>query len=147
MDLALKQEVKMKKFQAILVLLTVLSLNAYSLTIARSTLTKADSLHISATDSIEYEIIIFDSGFQSWLITNAKPMSYHTNEYYQNKNLMLVAEWNNRVRTNRYRPPYEYEIEYSPLVDYGLEVNYQLYWYFRYMEQKFGFSLFGGRGR
>jgi 16S rRNA G966 N2-methylase RsmD len=102
-----------------------------------------DSLLLPNADSTEYDIIIFDPGFKSWMITHAQPMGYHTNEYYRNKNIILVAEWNSRVRTNNYRAPYEYEIEFSPHVDYGMDVNYQLYWYFRYMEQKFGFNLFG----
>jgi hypothetical protein len=133
----------MKKFQIVILLVFFIGFAGQSMTVNHFTLQTADSLLLPNADSTEYDIIIFDAGFESWMITNAKPMGYHTNEYYRNKNILLVAEWNSRVSTNRYRAPYEYEIEFSPFVDYGMEVNYQLYWYFRYMEQKFGFNLFG----
>lgn len=101
----------------------------------------ADSLSIKPIDSTEYEITIIEPGFDSWLITNARPRWYYSNEYYRNKNTFLVSKWNNRVRETMRQEPYEYLIEYSPGIDYGLEVNYQLYWYFRYIEKEYGIDL------
>jgi hypothetical protein len=101
----------------------------------------ADSLSIKSIDSTEYEITIIEPGFDSWLIGHAKPRWYYSNEYYRNKNNFLVSEWNSRVRETMRQQPYEYLIEYSPGIDYGLEVNYQLYWYFRYIENKYNIDL------
>ncbi|NCA85823.1 MAG: hypothetical protein EOM83_09645 [Clostridia bacterium] len=101
----------------------------------------ADSLSIKPGDSTEYEITIIDPGFDSWLITNAKPRWYYSNEYYHNKNIFLVSKWNNRVRETMHREPFENLIDYSPNIDYGLEVNYQLYWYFRYIENEYNIDL------
>ncbi|NCC74409.1 MAG: hypothetical protein EOM06_13590 [Sphingobacteriia bacterium] len=96
---------------------------------------------IRPTDSTEYELIVSDAEFENWLITNSRPVWYHENDYYRFKNRLYVVSWNNRVRQAMYRPPYEYEIEYDPSVDYGVEVNWKLYWYFKYLEQKLGIDL------
>lgn len=133
----------MKKFQILIPLVIIMSLSGHSMIADHFLIQTADSLHLAKTDSTEYDIIIFDSGFESWLLTHAQPIGYHTNEYYRNKNIVYVAEWNSRVRSNRYRAPYEFEINYNPSTDYGEAVNYKIYWYFKYMEQKFRFNLFG----
>lgn len=101
----------------------------------------ADTLNITTTDSTEYEITIVEPGFDSWLIGHAKPLWYFSNDYYRNKNNFLVAKWNNRVLETMYQEPYDYLIDYLPNIDYGLEVNYQLYWYFRYIENKYNVDL------
>ncbi|VAV86151.1 hypothetical protein MNBD_BACTEROID02-1823, partial [hydrothermal vent metagenome] len=50
-----------------------------------------------------------------------------------------VVEWNYRVtqpllyNTNLY----EQEINYSPHIDYGIEVNYKLFMYFKFFQQKY----------
>lgn len=102
-----------------------------------------DTLAISENDSTEYEITIIELGFDNWMLTNAKPRWYHTKEYYENKNQFFVSDWNNRVISSMHRPPFEYQIDYNPNTDYGLEVNYQLYWYFKFMEHKYGIHLHG----
>ncbi|HPE33266.1 MAG TPA: DUF6146 family protein [Bacteroidales bacterium] len=96
---------------------------------------------IRPIDSTEYELIVSDAEFENWLITNSRPVWYHENDYYRFKNRLYVVNWNNRVRQAMYRPPYDYEIEYDPSVDYGVEVNWKLYWYFKYLEQKLGIDL------
>ncbi|HZK09349.1 MAG TPA: DUF6146 family protein [Bacteroidales bacterium] len=101
----------------------------------------ADSLMITSVDSTEYEIAIIATGFDSWLIGHAKPRWYYSNEYYRTKNNYLVSKWNRRVRETMHQEPYEYLIDYLPGIDYGLEVNYQLYWYFRYIENEYGIDL------
>ncbi len=92
-----------------------------------------------ANDSLEYEIIIFDIGFESYLNTIAKPMNFYSQEYYENKNRFYVSEWNIRVLNPlKYRRDiYENQIDYDFNVDYGLEVNYKLYNYFKFVEHKY----------
>ena len=92
-----------------------------------------------ANDSLEYEIIIMDIGFDSYLHTIAKPMNFYSQEYYENKNRFYVTEWNIRARNPlRYRSDiYENQIDYDFNVDYGLEVNYKLYNYFKFVEFKY----------
>ena len=89
-----------------------------------------------ANEEVEYEIIIIEPGFNSWLAGRAKPEGYYPQEYLENKNRQFVLAWNNRVREpSRYDPRlYEREIEYNHSIDYGYEVNYKLYNYFIYFQ-------------
>ncbi len=96
-----------------------------------------DTIRI-ANDELEYEIIIIENGFDSWLATQ-KPMWYYSEPTLEIKNYQYVTEWNNRVRQpNRYDPNlYEMLIDYDPNIHYGLEVNYKLYMYFKFFEKKY----------
>ena len=87
-------------------------------------------------DSIEYEIIIIEPGFNSWLETRAKPKRFYSQFYLENKNQIFVTEWNIRVnQPNRFNPNlYEMRIDYNPHIDYGYDVNYKLYNYFIYFQ-------------
>lgn len=98
---------------------------------------ESDTVRI-ANDSLEYEIIIIDPGFSYFLNALAQPEGYYSQEYLENKNQFLVADYNARVRQPfRYDPNiYEMEINYDPNIDYGYEVNYKLYNYFVYLSRK-----------
>jgi hypothetical protein len=90
-----------------------------------------------ANDSLEYEIIIIEPGFDSYLISQP-PMGYYELSFLENRNAFYVVEFNNRVRDLRYsRNLYNQEIEYRSNIDYGLEVNYLLYNYFQFFEQRY----------
>lgn len=85
-------------------------------------------------DSIGYELIVIDPGFETWLATQP-PANFYSNEYYRMKNLEYVSEWNQRYYSGRRRGLYETYIDYDPNIDYPLELNYRLYNYFRYFEK------------
>lgn len=99
-----------------------------------------------ANDSLEYEIIIMEPGFNTWLRTQ-KPMGYYGQTFLEGKNRLFVTEYNFRVRNFQQfnRNLYEQEINYEFHLDYGLEVNYLLYNYFLYFQQQFNQSFTGGR--
>ena len=108
---------------------------------AKSSIVKKTSINEGvvtiANDSLEYEITIIDIKFYNYLIT-AKPMSYYSVNYLENKNRFYVSSWNDRVRRG-YKPNiYENVIEYEYHMHYGLEVNYKLYKYFRFVETEYG---------
>lgn len=92
-----------------------------------------------ANDSLEYEIIIFDIGYDTYLKTIAKPEWYYTQDFLEIKNNFYVTEWNIRVNNPfKYDPTiYENTIDYSPNIDYGLDVNYKLYNYFKFVEYRY----------
>ena len=96
-----------------------------------------------ANDSTEYEIIIIDPGFDFWLRSIAKPEWYYSQSYLENRNRIYVIEWNYRATNpQRYDPNlYEMQIDYNPNIDYGLEVNYKLYYYFIYFQRKYNQRL------
>ncbi|WP_027127001.1 DUF6146 family protein [Gelidibacter mesophilus] len=89
-----------------------------------------------ANDSLEYEILIIEPGFNSWLVSTAKPEGFYSQQYMENRNRIYVSEWNQRVlQPFRYNSSlYEQQIDYQPQIDYGYEVNYKLYNYFIYFQ-------------
>tara|TARA_R100001369_G_scaffold78177_1_gene107753 strand:- start:402 stop:821 length:420 start_codon:yes stop_codon:yes gene_type:complete len=96
-----------------------------------------------ANDSLEYEIIIIEPGFNLFINSIAKPEGYYSQQYLENKNRILVSDYNQRVRQPQvYNSDlYLQEINYDPNIDYGYEVNYLLYNYFvffsRHYNQRF----------
>jgi len=96
-----------------------------------------------ANDSLEYEIIIIEPGFNLFINSYARPRGYHSQSYLENKNRFLVTEYNSRViQPTSYDPSlYINQINYDASIDYGYEVNYMLYNYFvffsRHYNQRF----------
>ncbi len=96
-----------------------------------------------ASDSTEYEIIIIEPGFNTWLASLAKPEGYYSQSYLENRNQIYVINWNQRaMQPLRYNSNlYEMQINYDPNIDYGYEVNYKLYNYFVYFQRKYNQRL------
>ena len=105
-----------------------------------------DTIKITS-DKTEYEIIIIEPGFNVWLNTTARPKGFYNQTYLENKNIFYVQAWNNRVlQPQRYNPNlYEIQIDYRQNIDYGYELNYKLYNYFIYFQNKYNQNLLGGR--
>ncbi len=110
-----------------------------------SGIVKNDTVRI-ANDSLEYEIMIIEPGFDSWLISQPK-RGFYGQSYLETKNRLFVSEYNNRVlQPQRYSHSlYSEQINYDPTVDYGYEVNYLLYNYFVYFQDKYNQHFIGGR--
>jgi len=92
-----------------------------------------------ANDELEYEIIIIDPGFETFLHSIAKPADFYSQQYYETKNKFYVTEWNIRAQNPlKYDGSiYENQINYDFSIDYGLDVNYKLYNYFKFVEYKY----------
>lgn len=82
---------------------------------------------------LEYEVIIIDSGFESWFYTNRKPKGYYDLTFLEMKNRRWVQEWN--ARAMRINSKIDYTIDYNSQTKYGYEVNYMLYHYLLYYQQ------------
>jgi hypothetical protein len=95
----------------------------------------SDTVRI-ANEELQYEIIIIDPGFESWLYGRAKPKGYYSQSFLESRNRLFVTEWNLRVLQGlRFDPLlYEMQIDYQYHIDYGYEVNYKLYYYFIYFQ-------------
>ncbi|MRX39812.1 hypothetical protein GJU43_11050 [Flavobacterium sp. LC2016-23] len=98
-----------------------------------------------ANDSLEYEVIIIDNGFSTWLASRAYPRNYYSQSYLESKNILYINEWNNRVlQPQRYNPGlYEMNINYNPAINYGYEVNYLIYNYMIYFQNRYKQKLWG----
>lgn len=96
-----------------------------------------------ANDDLEYEIYVIEPGFNFWLASRAQPRGFYSQQYMENRNLIFVTEWNQRViQPQRFNPNlYELQINYQPIIDYGYEVNYVLYNYFIYFQLTFNQKL------
>lgn len=92
-----------------------------------------------SNEELEYELIIIDIGFETYLYSIAKPANFYSQNYYELKNKFYVTEWNIRARNplNYDSTIYENVIDYDFNVDYGLDVNYKLFNYFKFVEYNY----------
>lgn len=95
----------------------------------------------TVSDSTEYELIVLEQGFESWFITNTKPIWYHEENYYKQFNQLYTNEWNHRFRSIQYDRPYDEMINYNNSTEYGKVLEHKLYWYFQFMMDKYDFKL------
>ncbi|MDT0621401.1 DUF6146 family protein [Croceitalea vernalis] len=98
-----------------------------------------DNEKAEVSNDSEYDIVIMDIGFNQWLTRIAQPKGYYTQSYMENRNSIYVLEWNRRVLDPYSFDPqlYELQINYEFGVDYGYDVNYQLYNYFIYFQRRY----------
>ncbi len=101
----------------------------------KSAATSNDTVRI-ANDELQYEVIIIDPGFNTWLTTRARPRNFYTQSYMETRNRVWVNEWNNRSRIPSGRNLFDSPINYDSTVDYGYEVNYLLFNYLTYFQLK-----------
>lgn len=103
---------------------------------------EGDTIEISS-DEAEYEIIIIEPGFFTWINSIARPEGYYSQSFLENRNQLLVLNWNQRAMLpGTYSPDlYQMQIDYQPGIDYGYEVNYKLYNYFIYFQRKYNQRL------
>lgn len=105
----------------------------------KNSIAKSKSIVKIANDSLEYEVIIMDIGFETYLNSIAKPITFYSQSFYETKNKLYVTEWNYRtLNLLKYNPSiYQNRIDYNPSINYGLDVNYKLYNYFKFVEHKY----------
>lgn len=101
---------------------------------------------VIANDSLEYEITIIDPGFTYFLNAIAQPEGFYSQKYLEIRNRAWVITWNQRAQNpNQFNNNiYENIIDYQQNIDYGYEVNYKLFNYFLFAQQKYNMSLGGG---
>jgi len=107
--------------------------------------TKSSDTVKIVNEELEYEVIIIEPGFDFWLASTAYPRGYLSQSYMETKNHQYVLEWNNRVRQPQIYNPnlYEMTIDYNPTINYGYEVNYLIYNYMIYFQNKYNQRLYG----
>ena len=95
----------------------------------------SDTVSIKS-DITEYEIVIIEPGFNYWLNSVAQPKGFYTKNFLESRNRLFVLEWNLRVNQPQLYDPnlYELRIDYDPKIDYGYDLNWELYNYFIYFQ-------------
>jgi len=102
---------------------------------------------INSADSTEYELLVFDAKFDTFLTTVSYQKNLHSNDYYRNWNIQYCAEWNARHQNPaRYGSFYETYIHYGQSVDYGIDLNFKLYQYFQFIEKEYNIVLIHRKG-
>lgn len=95
-----------------------------------------------ATDSVEYDLLVFEPGFEAFLAKVPYSKEFYGDEYYKSWNLLYVSEWNARaLNPLKYGDFYETQIDYEAQIDYGLDLNFKLYQYFQFIEKEYGIIL------
>ncbi len=128
-------------FYTLMVIAALVSCTTYtasnSATLSQTAATANDTIRI-ANDSLAYEIIVIEQGFNAWL-AQQPPRGYFTQSTMEISNAMKVNIYNLRVNDPlRYGLGlYELRIDYDRNIDYGYEVNYMLYNYFIFFEQRY----------
>ena len=123
------------------------SCNSYQKNTEKGATTEENDTIRIKNDSLEYEIIIIEPGFYSWLQTQ-RPRGYYGLGYLENRNILYVTEYNRRVINPQLYDPnlYFQQINYDFNTNYGYEVNYLLYNYFVYFQQRYNQKFITGRG-
>lgn len=105
------------------------------------------TLSFEKNDEEEYDIIVLDPQYETYLVSIARPMEFYSENYYKNRNQMYVTEWNLRhSQPFRYNPDfYAVRIDYEPNKDYGLKLEYKLYNFFEFIKWKYKVDLYFGR--
>ena len=91
----------------------------------------------------EYDLVVFDPQYEVYLKSIARPQSYYSYDYYKTKNRFYVITWNQRhLNPMQYNPDlYAVRIDLDPNIDYGLEFEYKLFNFFRFIEWKYRIRL------
>ncbi len=115
--------------------ITALVLNSSSLKALPDTLlTEAG---INNKDTLSFELLIFDPGFEPWFRAVSKPETHYSKQYLESWNIRLVNQWNaliNRPLSSACSP--QSYIHYDMANDYGISLNHTLFYYFRFMQEK-----------
>lgn len=108
---------------------------------------KDQSLTFDKNEEDEYDLIVFDAQYDVFLMTIARPQNFYSENYYKMKNDQYVNVWNNRhAQPLRFDPDlYAVHINYDPKINYGINLEYKLYNFFKFIEWKYKVNLdFGG---
>jgi hypothetical protein len=124
-----------------LILPVFILLLAWSCSPSQKTGTTAKSNVVVIDSSTEYDITIIDTEFDTWYLMNYSPAKDYGNEYYRNWNQIGVGNWNDYFMEGKYSRIIENHIFYQYSIDYGIEVNRKLYWYFKFIEDNFKIRL------
>lgn len=89
--------------------------------------------------AVEYDLMVFDVGFDHWLKTNPITIDHYSNEYLQTSNIRYVQEWNRRYINGDKR--IESYVDYNPSEKYNKDFNFKLFMYFKYFEETNGMRL------
>ena len=93
----------------------------------------------------KYELIVLDPGFDTWFATTWSPAKDRSQAYYSHWNQRYVSEWNYKARQPHTSSFFNNMIHYDSSIDYGIQVDRKLYYYFRWVDTKLGMPILNTR--
>lgn len=93
----------------------------------------------SSYEYTEYDLAVLDLGYESFLAMQPAAATYSL-DYLENKNRQYVSVWNQRVLSGN-PDIYEMPIDYEDKTYYGLDFEYKLFMFFKFMEDKHKISF------
>lgn len=105
------------------------------------------TIEISEEDSVEYDLETFDVRFETWYELHNTPSTYRSQGYYESWNKQYVSAWNYNSMHPTKDWYFEPVIGYDPTVDYGFELNHELFYYFQYVERVLKIRIMPGGPR
>ena len=139
-----EKEVNMERFIKLLIIGSFFILSGSFAFSAADHHTQTDTLKLDEAvendnDTITYELIIFDLGFNSWYIRESRPADFYSQPFLERWNKILTDQWNQLLHSSRRRDcAPELYLDYDPHIDYGMPFNHELFYYFKYTHQKCG---------
>ncbi len=124
-----RAQIYMKNLQVFIVLLLCCS----------SFYLAAQNSIIHITDNKKLNFSFSDNGYSAWL-KKQKPQRYFYESSLEIINLQYANEWNKRVENVNFNSKYyKQSINYHlhSHTHYGIEINYKLFMYFKYFEEKY----------
>ena len=98
---------------------------------------KNDIVYI--TDNKSFEVTFKGEHFHKWM-KKQTPKHKYLQSSLEIENMQYASEWNRRVGNPKYDSnKYVQHIDYQlkPKLNYGIDVNYELYMYFIFFEEKY----------
>jgi len=89
----------------------------------------------------EHKLIVLDPGFDTWFATTWNSGKDRSVNYYSHWNYRYVSEWNYKVTRPHTSQFFDTMIQYDPTIDYGIEIERKLYYYFRWVDTKLGIQI------
>ena len=93
----------------------------------------------------EYELIVLDPGFETWFVTTWSPAKDRSPDYYASWNRQYVLAWNYKATNQHTSNFFDNTIQYESSIDYGIDVDRKLYYYFRWVDTKLGIPILDHR--
>lgn len=141
LSIELQKNMIMNKIYILLLLAIVFTSCSTS---QQSTNTAPKGTESTASQDDEWEVVVFDGEFESFLNSRARPRTMFTEETLHSRNQLLVSEWNSRYYASAAnRNVYEVSIDFDSNTKYGFEFEYRLYQFFAFVSWKFGEKFTG----
>jgi hypothetical protein len=110
----------------------------------RAAIIESNDIETLEQDSTEYELETFDPKFETWYQLHDSPALYRSQQYYESWNRQYVTAWNYNATDSRKSWFFEPIIGYDPTIDYGFELNHELFYYFQYVEHVLKIQIMSG---